>query len=154
MISALFSRRKFDVCIVDEASQITLPTCIGPLRFAETFVLVGDHHQLPPLVRSRDAKKKGLEVSLFRLLCDAHPQAVVDLAYQYRMNEDIMLLSNSLIYKNRLKCGTKEVAERSLVLPNPSALDDIHPAGKTCQEGECWIRRVLNPKFVHAIVFF
>ena len=47
----LFARRKFDYCIVDEASQITLPTCLGPLRFADTFVLVGDHHQLPPLVR-------------------------------------------------------------------------------------------------------
>lgn len=48
--SELFSRRKFDYCIVDEASQITLPTCLGPLRFAEKFVLVGDHFQLPPLV--------------------------------------------------------------------------------------------------------
>jgi AAA domain len=49
--SELFSRRIFDYCIVDEASQITLPTCLGPLRFAEKFVLVGDHYQLPPLVR-------------------------------------------------------------------------------------------------------
>lgn len=49
--SALFSRRRFDYCIVDEASQITLPTCLGPLRYAEKFVLVGDHFQLPPLVR-------------------------------------------------------------------------------------------------------
>ena len=48
--SELFSRRIFDYCIVDEASQITLPTCLGPLRFAEKFVLVGDHYQLPPLV--------------------------------------------------------------------------------------------------------
>lgn len=49
--SELFSRRTFDYCIVDEASQITLPTCLGPLRFAEKFILVGDHYQLPPLVR-------------------------------------------------------------------------------------------------------
>lgn len=46
----IFTRRKFDVCIVDEASQVTLPTCLGPLRFADVFVLVGDHQQLPPLV--------------------------------------------------------------------------------------------------------
>ena len=50
MISPLFFKRKFDVCIVDEASQITLPVCLGPLRCAETFVLVGDHYQLPPVV--------------------------------------------------------------------------------------------------------
>lgn len=48
--SALFKRRRFDICIVDEASQITLPTCLGPLRSAEKFILVGDHFQLPPLV--------------------------------------------------------------------------------------------------------
>lgn len=48
--SPLFFRRKFDYCIVDEASQITLPTCLGPLRMADTFVLVGDHFQLPPIV--------------------------------------------------------------------------------------------------------
>jgi DNA replication ATP-dependent helicase Dna2 len=46
----LFKRRRFDYCIVDEASQITLPTCLGPLRCADTFVLVGDHFQLPPIV--------------------------------------------------------------------------------------------------------
>ena len=49
-------------------------------------------------VRSKQARKGGLEVSLFRRLCDAHPDVVIDLAYQYRMNEDIMLLSNKLIY--------------------------------------------------------
>lgn len=49
--SPLFFRRQFDYCIVDEASQITLPTCLGPLRMADTFVLVGDHFQLPPIVR-------------------------------------------------------------------------------------------------------
>lgn len=48
----IFTRRRFDVCIVDEASQVTLPTCLGPLRYAETFVLVGDHNQLRPLVSS------------------------------------------------------------------------------------------------------
>jgi superfamily I DNA and/or RNA helicase len=48
--SPLFSRRTFDYCIVDEASQITLPTCIGPLRSADKFILFGDHDQLPPLV--------------------------------------------------------------------------------------------------------
>ncbi|KAF3497069.1 hypothetical protein DY000_02058027 [Brassica cretica] len=43
--------RRFDVCIIDEAGQIALPVSIGPLLFASTFVLVGDHYQLPPLVQ-------------------------------------------------------------------------------------------------------
>lgn len=61
-----------------------------------------------------------MDVSLFKRLSDAHPSAVVDLAYQYRMNEDIMLISNKLIYGDRLKCGSKEVAERTLHIPDPT----------------------------------
>ncbi|KAG6911010.1 hypothetical protein DXG01_005425 [Tephrocybe rancida] len=122
----LFTRRKFDYCIVDEASQITLPTCLGPLRYADTFVLVGDHFQLPPLVRNPAARKGGLDVSLFRRLSDAHPHAVVDLTHQYRMNEDIMLLSNKLIYGDRLRCGSKFVARQSLTLPNRAFLQTLH----------------------------
>jgi DNA replication ATP-dependent helicase Dna2 len=50
-------------------------------------------------------------------LTDAHPEATVDLGYQYRMNEDIMALSNKLIYSGRLKCGSEQVRDQKLVLP-------------------------------------
>jgi DNA replication ATP-dependent helicase Dna2 len=43
---AIFSKKRFDYCIVDEASQITQPVCLGPLRYADIFVLVGDHYQV------------------------------------------------------------------------------------------------------------
>ncbi len=99
--------------MVDEASQITLPTCLGPLRYADRFLLVGDHFQLPPLVKSSAAK--GMEVSLFRRLSDAHPEAVVTLGKQYRMNEDIMGLSNALVYSGRMACGNEEVARRKMI---------------------------------------
>lgn len=36
------------------------------------------------------------------------------LEHQYRMNEDIMLLSNSLVYDGMLKCGNQNVAKRVL----------------------------------------
>jgi DNA replication ATP-dependent helicase Dna2 len=143
--SAIFSRRSFDVCIVDEASQITLPTCLGPLRFADRFVLVGDHHQLPPLVRSHDARKGGLDESLFKRLCRAHPEAVVDLRSQYRMNEDIMLVANELVYSNKLLCGTPEVAARSLLLPDPAGMERIHKLTASRCEAKCWLRDVLDP---------
>lgn len=141
---ALFSRRTFKYCIVDEASQITLPTCLGPLRFADKFILVGDHFQLPPLVRNRQARTGGLELSLFRMLSDAHPHAVVDLTEQYRMNEDIMCLSNKLIYSDRLKCGDERTRTKTLKLPNGEAfLRELHPPGGA-HEGPCWIEKVLD----------
>ncbi|KAF7314319.1 DNA replication helicase [Mycena kentingensis (nom. inval.)] len=139
---ALFSRRKFDYCIVDEASQITLPTCLGPLRFANAFVLVGDHYQLPPLVRSKEAKKGGLDVSLFRRLSTAHPQAIINMAHQYRMNEDIMTLSNRLIYKDQLRCGTDEIAKQSLVLPDRAFVESLHKA-QACHPEGCWMEALM-----------
>jgi DNA replication ATP-dependent helicase Dna2 len=43
---ALLSRRTFDVCIVDEAGQLTQPGALAPLLKARRFVLVGDHFQV------------------------------------------------------------------------------------------------------------
>ncbi|KAJ8097793.1 DNA replication factor Dna2-domain-containing protein [Lipomyces tetrasporus] len=142
----IFQKRRFDYCIVDEASQITLPICIGPLRFADKFVLVGDHYQLSPLVRNKEAKAEGLDISLFKLLSEAHPSAVATLEHQYRMCEEVMTLSNVLIYNGRLKCGTPEVAVRKLPVPRlQQGLDEIHSGGGgNCKSERCWIADLLN----------
>lgn len=122
----VFQERSFDYCIVDEASQITLPICAGPIRMAKTFVLVGDHNQLPPVVKNETAREGGLDVSLFKLLSDAHPESVVNLAHQYRMCEDIMTLSNTLIYDGQLRCGTEQLRKKKLHVPNMKALSQRH----------------------------
>jgi DNA replication ATP-dependent helicase Dna2 len=57
--SPLLIGQGFDLVIVDEAGQISQPAIIGALLAADTFVLVGDHEQLPPLVRSEVAAKAG-----------------------------------------------------------------------------------------------
>lgn len=155
----IFNERTFDYCIVDEASQITLPICLGPIRRARTFVLVGDHNQLPPLVQNEEARLGGLDVSLFKLLSDTHPDSVVNLEHQYRMAEDIMTLSNTLIYEGRLKCGTEELRHRKLDIPNIDALQRHHydvdtilsqPAATPnnfCTVGAmgCWLRDMVDP---------
>ncbi|KAJ5268158.1 hypothetical protein N7524_005617 [Penicillium chrysogenum] len=154
----IFNQRIFDYCIVDEASQITLPVCLGPIRMARTFILVGDHYQLPPLVQNKAAQEGGLDVSLFKLLSDAQPDSVVNLEHQYRMCEELMLLSNTLIYSGRLKCGTTQVAARSLDIPNINALDKFHVEDfsraqsqsqrEICPgtlSGACWLQDLLRP---------
>jgi DNA replication ATP-dependent helicase Dna2 len=163
----LFNLRLFDYCIVDEASQITLPVCLGPIRMAKTFILVGDHYQLPPLVQNKDASEGGLDISLFKLLSDTQPSSVVTLGHQYRMNADIMLLSNTLIYSGRLKCGNDTIANRILHIPNPAALQthhhtpssDLSPLPPQQQistqpkslcpspsSPHCWLSHLLNPQ--------
>ncbi|KAJ5972198.1 Dna2/Cas4 domain of unknown function DUF83 [Penicillium vulpinum] len=154
----IFNQRIFDYCIVDEASQITLPVCLGPIRMARTFILVGDHYQLPPLVQNKAAQEGGLDVSLFKLLSDAQPDSVVNLEHQYRMCEEIMLLSNTLIYSGRLKCGTPQVAARSLDIPNINALEKFHVEDLSHAQSQsqrelcpdspsspCWLRDLLTP---------
>ncbi|KNE55787.1 hypothetical protein AMAG_01662 [Allomyces macrogynus ATCC 38327] len=124
-------RRHFDVCIVDEASQIALPIALGPLSLADRILLVGDHHQLAPVVRSPEAVDGGLGVSLFEHLLEAYPRAAVSLDVQYRMNDEIMTLVNFATYHMRLQCGSEAVARQRLVLaPQSSAI-------------LAWIRQVL-----------
>jgi DNA replication ATP-dependent helicase Dna2 len=120
--------------------------CVGPLRFADKFVLVGDHNQLPPLVRNEEARVNGLQESLFKMLNDAHPQSVACLSFQYRMNEDIMLLSNTLVYNNRLKCGAENIAKSKLDVPNMSGLATLHTSSEDSCHDACWLRDILDPK--------
>ncbi|XP_042487897.1 DNA replication ATP-dependent helicase/nuclease JHS1 isoform X3 [Macadamia integrifolia] len=128
----LLANRRFDVCIMDEAGQITLPVSLGPLMFASIFVLVGDHYQLPPLVQSTEARENEMGISLFCRLSEAHPQAISALQCQYRMNAGIMELSNALIYGNRLRCGSPEIANAKLqfLYAKPSI---------------SWLKEVLDP---------
>lgn len=130
----LLVKKRFDVCIVDEAGQITFPVCLGPIMYARTFVLVGDHYQLPPLVRSAEARENGMSISLFRRLSEAHPQAVSALQCQYRMCAGVMKLSNALIYGNRLRCGSSAVADAEL---DVTGVSKVNPP---------WLREVLDPK--------
>ncbi|XP_019480037.1 PREDICTED: DNA replication ATP-dependent helicase/nuclease DNA2 [Hipposideros armiger] len=113
----IFSRKVFDFCIVDEASQISQPVCLGPLFFSRRFVLVGDHQQLPPLVLNREARALGMSESLFKRL-ERNKNAVVQLTVQYRMNSQIMSLSNKLTYEGKLECGSDKVANAVINLPN------------------------------------
>ncbi|KAL0480973.1 DNA replication ATP-dependent helicase/nuclease DNA2 [Acrasis kona] len=108
---------RFDCVIVDEASQISQPECVGALVYGDVFVLVGDPHQLPPLVRSNKARHLGMDVSLFQVLMQAHGEkAMVCLGNQYRMNASIMSLSNHLIYNHQLKCASIGVRDAKLLL--------------------------------------
>ena len=55
--SAVAPDGHFDVVLVDEAGQMTLPSSVPPLLRGSVFVLVGDPHQLPPLVQSKRAQE-------------------------------------------------------------------------------------------------
>ncbi|MCJ8210181.1 AAA domain-containing protein [Mucilaginibacter sp. RS28] len=105
--------QQFKTVVIDEAGQALEPACWIPILKADKVVLAGDHLQLPPTIKSADAAKKGLAVTLLEKLVAAHPEAVVLLEEQYRMNEVIMGFSSQEFYHNRLKAH-KDVANRLL----------------------------------------
>ncbi|KAM6943298.1 DNA replication ATP-dependent helicase/nuclease DNA2 isoform 2-T2 [Xenentodon cancila] len=142
----IFTHRRFDFCITDEASQISQPICLGPLFCAKRFVLVGDHQQLPPIVQNQEARSRGMDESLFKRL-ELHSEAVVQLNVQYRMNRQIMSLSNSLVYDGRLECGSERTAAALLTLPFlPSVQSEFSSYSQTHPQHDLsWVQAALLP---------
>ena len=95
------AKTKFDVAIIDEASQATIPSVLIPIAKAHRFILAGDHKQLPPTIISEKAQK--LEKTLFEELIKNYPFKSQLLNIQYRMNSLLMKFPNAEFYNNNLK---------------------------------------------------
>ena len=95
------AKTKFDVAIIDEASQATIPSILIPIAKAHRFILAGDHKQLPPTIISPRAGE--LENTLFENLIRMYPHKSQLLNVQYRMNSLLMKFPNSEFYNNNLK---------------------------------------------------
>ena len=95
------SRTKFDVAIIDEASQATIPSILIPISKAHRFILAGDHKQLPPTIISNRAND--LKNTLFEELIKKYPFKSQLLNTQYRMNKLLMKFPNEEFYNSNLK---------------------------------------------------
>ena len=129
-------REKFDVVIIDEASQALEAQCWVPLLSAKKVILAGDHLQLPPTVKSSISSsdkeklnassngstskiaKTSLETTLFdRLLILHGPSIKRMLTVQYRMHETIMRFSSDELYESRLVAASSVKSRRLDTLP-------------------------------------
>lgn len=97
----VIAKYKFDVAVIDEASQTTIPSVLIPIAKAHRFILAGDHKQLPPTVISTDAYE--LEETLFESLIEKYPYKGRLLNIQYRMNDELMKFPNGQFYDNLLE---------------------------------------------------
>jgi superfamily I DNA and/or RNA helicase len=108
---------RFDVLVIDECGQALEPACWVAIQKAQQFIVAGDPFQLPPTVKSREAEKAGLGITLLeRLVKEA--RGVVMLEVQYRMHEKIMRFSNEQFYKGQL-IAADEVKSRSWHIEQP-----------------------------------
>ena len=96
--------KNFDIVFIDEAGQALEPACWIPILKAQKVVLAGDHCQLPPTVKSKDAARLGLDKTLLDKIIERQGNQMVRmLNIQYRMHETIMNFSSSYFYNNALQ---------------------------------------------------
>ena len=95
---------RYNTVVIDEAGQALEPACWIPILKAKKLVMAGDHQQLPPTIKS-DAAAKELSITLMEKAVALHPEAVVVLQEQYRMNEVIAGFSSKEFYGNKLKAA-------------------------------------------------
>jgi len=153
------SSEKFDVVIVDEASQITEPTAIVPLvKNSKRVILVGDHVQLCPTV-TEIGKEFNLHISLFEKLHDSKTTQAkkVMLNVQYRMHPDLARFPSARFYDGKLGNGvspeqrqirpsgfpwprratdTSEESQFPVVFINCDSLEDRSYASSKSNEGQ------------------
>ncbi len=106
--TAYVVERSFDIAVVDEASQATVPSILIPLNKAEKFVIAGDHRQLPPVVLSLQAKE--LERTLFEILIEKYSFKSEMLTVQYRCSKNIADFPSQAFYYGRIE--THRTVER------------------------------------------
>lgn len=123
--------RKFAAVIIDEAGQCIEPAAWVPIIRAEKVIMAGDPFQLPPTVKSQEAAKAGLAVSLLEKSVE-RLEKVNLLRTQYRMNEKIMQFSNVQFYNGKLE-AFEGVKNRSLEA-SPEVVEWIDTAGCGYQE--------------------
>ena len=158
---------KFDTVIVDEVSKAMPPELFLPILQGKRVVLVGDHKQLPPMIKliSGDdvsledwAKKANvhkdeldLETTIFERLWKRHRNDASSvremLTTQYRMHPDIQNLIQQFYQDNEgeLKCGITEeeildmpIASRG-VFSNPAVWVDTNHDAYESQDGTSFI---------------
>lgn len=132
---------KFDVVIIDEASQALEAQCWVSLVSAKKLILAGDHLQLPPTIKSTTIKSKSrkeesdhdrsssaiagesLETTLFDRLLTLHGSSIKRmLTTQYRMHEKLMRFPSEEMYASKL-IAADSVKER-LLIDLPYSVED------------------------------
>lgn len=140
--------RRFDLCIVDEASKATPTEILVPMSLASRWVLVGDSKQLPPFqdqamrrkefLQQHELRPEDVSESLFGYLERTLPDGnVVALSSQRRMLKPINDLIQSCFYPDdELICKRDKAKHRfaPLLKSVVTWLDTSH-----CQNrGEKW----------------
>jgi superfamily I DNA and/or RNA helicase len=124
--SYVLKGKRFRTVFIDEAAQALEPASWIPILKAERVVFAGDHCQLPPTIKSFDAAREGLNVTLFEKAIGRN-KADVMLMEQYRMNNEIMTFPSRHFYRNELKAYNG--VGRARIFPEDLPVEFVDTAG-------------------------
>jgi hypothetical protein len=93
----------FDTVIIDEASQITVPMGLLGMVNAKKWVVVGDHNQLRPVIKTASTSDGSPpeDASLFSFLRNRYDNEQW-LNHHYRSHEDIIGFAQKHVYNNQI----------------------------------------------------
>ena len=92
---------EFDVALIDEAAQMSIPLSVSVMSKSDKFIFVGDHKQLDPIIPSGTGLSMFSE-SIFSRLVRLYPNEKSLLNISYRLNEELIRIPNALFYDNEL----------------------------------------------------
>ncbi len=118
-----FGENIFDLVVVDEATQASIPATLIPVVRGERVVLAGDHKQLPPYHAGEHDNTEAMSTSLFDHFVDLYGSDIVAmLRTQYRMNEHIAAFPNEAFYDGELLHGQRNRTWSISTLPPLEAI--------------------------------
>lgn len=135
-------KKTFRTLFFDEASQALEPMVWIPLLKCDRVIFSGDHFQLPPVVKSLDAKKEGLDITMLDR-CMKLKDVSSLLTRQYRMHNAIMSFSNSYFYGNKLEADVSVV---DAVIDPTSEADILSLPVELIDTAGCSFDEVQNPE--------
>ena len=123
---------RFDLVVLDEATQAPDPIALAAILRGSVAVLAGDPQQLPPTVVTEDpGARAGLSSTLFERCSARWPSAAtVMLTTQYRMSEALMRFPSDTHYDGRLTAAPHNRDRR---------LADLLDSAPTPRDGRPWI---------------
>jgi superfamily I DNA and/or RNA helicase len=103
---------EFDVAIIDEASQLSIPLSIAAMSRTGKYIFVGDHKQLDPII-PKNSNNEMFAESIFSRLARIYPSEINLLNTSYRLNETLIKIPNNLFYENRLYSDSTTTKDNS-----------------------------------------
>lgn len=108
---------QFDVCIIDEAAQLSIPLSIAAMCRTGKYIFVGDHKQLDPII-PKGSNNEMFAESIFSRLARIYPSEINLLNTSYRLNKSLMKIPNTLFYNNLLQSASTTQEDNALYQGN------------------------------------